>query len=35
MFISISKNVYIYKLNDIANKYNHAYQSTIKKSLLM
>ena len=31
MFISISKNVYIYKLNDIANKYNHAYQNTIKK----
>ena len=27
----VSKNVYIDKLNDIANKYNNAYHSTIKK----
>ena len=27
---SISKNVYIVKLNDIVNKYNITYHSTIK-----
>ena len=27
--ISISKNVYIDKLNDIVNKYNNTYQSKI------
>ena len=27
---SISKNVYIKKLDDIVNKYNNAYQRTIK-----
>ena len=27
---SISKNVYIDKLDDIVNQYNHTYQSTIK-----
>ena len=27
---SISKNVYINKLNDIVNKYNNAYHRTIK-----
>ena len=27
---SISKNVYIYKLDDIVNKYNNTYYSTIK-----
>ena len=27
---SVSKNVYIEKLDDIVNKYNNAYQSTIK-----
>ena len=27
---SISKNVYIDKLNDIVNKYNNAYHRTIK-----
>ena len=27
---SISKNVYIDKLDDIANKYNNTYYSTIK-----
>ena len=27
---SISKNVYIDKLNDIVNKYNNTYHSTIK-----
>ena len=27
---SISKNVYIDKLNDIANEYNNTYQKTIK-----
>ena len=27
---SISKNVYIDKLDDMANKYNNAYHSTIK-----
>ena len=26
----ISKNVYINKLNDIVNKYNNTYHSTIK-----
>ena len=29
--ISISKNIYIDKLDDIVNKYNNAYHSTIKK----
>ena len=28
--VSISKNVYIDKLDDIVNKYNNAYHSTIK-----
>ena len=28
--ISISKNVYIDKLNDILNKYNNIYHNTIK-----
>ena len=28
--ISISKNVYIHKLDDIVNKYNNTYHSTIK-----
>ena len=28
---SISKNVYIDKLDDIVNKYNNTYHSTIKK----
>ena len=28
--ISISKNVYIDKLDDIVNKYNNTYHSTIK-----
>ena len=28
--ISISKNVYIDKLDDIVNKYNNTYYSTIK-----
>ena len=27
---SVSKNVYIYKLDDIVKKYNNTYQSTIK-----
>ena len=27
---SVSKNVYIYKLEDIVNKYNNTYQRTIK-----
>ena len=27
---SVSKNVYIDKLDDIVNKYNNTYQSTIK-----
>ena len=27
---SISKNVYVDKLDDIANKYNNTYRSTIK-----
>ena len=27
---SVSKNVYIDKLDDIVDKYNNAYQSTIK-----
>ena len=27
---SVSKNVYIGKLNNIVNKYNNRYQSTIK-----
>ena len=31
--ILISKNVYIDKLDDIVNKYNNAYHSTIKMKL--
>ena len=27
---SVSKHVYIYKLDDIVNEYNNAYHSTIK-----
>ena len=27
---SVSKNVYIYKLDDIVNKYNNTFQRTIK-----
>ena len=27
---SVSKNVYVYKLDDIVNKYNNTYQRTIK-----
>ena len=27
---SVSKNVYIYKLDDIVNKYNNTYRRTIK-----
>ena len=29
---SMSKNVYIDKLDDIVNKYNNTYHSTIKKN---
>ena len=32
---SISKNVYIDKLDDIVNKYNNIYHRTIKMKLLM
>ena len=32
---SVSKNVYIDKLDDIVNKYNNAYHNTIKINLLM
>ena len=32
---SISKNVYIDKLDDAANKYNNTYHSSIKMKLLM
>ena len=32
---SVSKNVYIDKLDDILNKYNNTYYSTIKWDLLM
>ena len=32
---SISKNVYIDKLDDIVNKYNNTYHRTIKLKLLM
>ena len=32
---SISKNVYIDKLDDIVNKYNNTYLSTIKKKQLI
>ena len=32
---SISKNVYTDKLDDIVNKYNNTYHSTIKINLLM
>ena len=28
--ISVSKNVYVDKLDDIVNKYNNTYHSTIK-----
>ena len=31
---SVSKNVYIDKLDDIVNKYNNAYHSTIKTKLI-
>ena len=31
---SISKNVYIYKLDDIVNKYNNTYHRTIKMKLV-
>ena len=31
---SISKNVYFDKLDDIVNKWNHAYGSTIKRRLV-
>ena len=31
----ISKNMYIYKLDDIVNKYSHEYQSTTEWSLSM
>ena len=30
---SIPKNVYIYKLDDIINKYNNTYHNTIKMNL--
>ena len=30
---SVSKNVYIYKLDDVVNKYNKTYHSTIKMKL--
>ena len=32
---SVSKNVYIDKLDDIVNKYNNTYQNRIKWNLLM
>ena len=32
---SVSKDVYIDKLNDIVNKYNNTYHSKIKLSMLM
>ena len=32
---SVLKNVYIDKLDDIVNKYNNTYHSTISTSLLM
>ena len=32
--ISISKNVYIDKLDDIVNKYNNTYHITIKMKLV-
>ena len=32
---SVSKNVYIYKLDDILNRYNNIYHSKIKWNLLM
>ena len=32
---SVSKNVYINKLDDIVNKYNYTYQCANKMSLLM
>ena len=31
--ISISKNVYIVKLDDIVNKYNNTYHRTIKNEI--
>ena len=31
---SVSKNVYIDKLDDIVNKYNNTYHSTIKMNLI-
>ena len=30
---SVSKNVYIDKLDDTVDKYNNVYQSTIKKKI--
>ena len=32
--MSVSKNVYIGKLDDIVNKYNNMYHSTIKMKLV-
>ena len=32
--VSVSKNVYIDKLDDIVNKYNNTYRSTIKIKLI-
>ena len=32
---SISKNVYIDKLDDIVNEYNNTYHRTIRSNLLM
>ena len=32
---SVSKNVYINKLDDIVNKYNNTYLNKLKWSLLM
>ena len=31
---SISKNVFIYKLDDIVNKYNNTYYRTLKMKLV-
>ena len=32
---SISKNVYIDKLDDVVNKYNNTYHSTIKIKMML
>ena len=32
---SISKNLYIDKLDDVVNKYNNEYDSTIKKPIVV